>query len=85
MWRDLAKKCDAQLLIIECMLHPDLHKKRIESRVRNMHGLPEVTWNDVENRCKDYLPWHEERLIIDSALSIKENLDRALDYLKSSS
>lgn len=81
MWHGLSKKFDAKLFIIECKLEHEIHKKRIESRVRNMHGIPEVTWDDVQNRRKEYLPWSEERLIVDSANAVEENLEKAVEYL----
>jgi predicted kinase len=81
MWHGLSKKFDTQLIIIECVLNHEIHKKRIESRIRNMHGIPEVTWDDVENRHKEYLPWNEERLIVDSANGVEENLDKVVEYI----
>ena len=83
MWRNLSKKYEAQLVVIECVLEPNLHKKRIEGRVRNIHGIPEVTWEDVEKRRKEYLEWGEKRLVIDSASDETDNLDRALAYIES--
>ena len=44
MWNNLVRTHNATLIIIECVLERELHQKRIESRVRNMHGIPEVTW-----------------------------------------
>ncbi len=67
MWHNLARTYNATLIIIECVLEREFHKKRIESRIRNMHGIPEVSWEDVENRRKTYLPWKEERLVLDTA------------------
>lgn len=81
MWRDLSKKHASRLIIIECMLDKDIHKKRIESRVRNMQGIPEVSWVDVENRRKEYLKWEEKRLVLDTSDSPANNLDRALAYI----
>jgi len=81
MWRTLAKKFNAKLVIIECVLSHELHKSRIKSRVRNMHGIPEVTWDDVESCRRTYLPWDEERLVIDSANKLNKNLDMALEYI----
>ncbi len=81
MWRTLAKKFNAALIIIECVLSQELHQSRIKSRVRNMHGIPEVTWDDVESCRRTYLPWDEERLIIDSANELNKNLDAALEYI----
>jgi len=61
MWHNLVRKHHATLIIIECVLERELHQERIESRIRNMHGIPEVTWENIENRRKQYLPWKEER------------------------
>jgi predicted kinase len=82
MWHALSDKHDARLVIIECILDRDIHKQRIEARVRNMHGIPEVTWNNVENRRKEYLDWEEERLILDTSDHKENNLVKALDYIK---
>lgn len=81
MWHNLSNKYGAQLIIVECVLDNNLHKKRVESRVRNLHGIPELTWSDVENRRKEYLKWEEERLILDTASDPKKNLDKAIEYI----
>lgn len=82
MWHELEKIHHAQLIIIECILDGETHKKRLEARVRNMHGIPEVTWEDVENRRKEYVPWEEERLCLDTTKPHKESLERALRYIE---
>ena len=81
MWHNLVRKHNATLIIIECVLERELHQKRIESRVRNMHGIPEVTWEDVENRRKHYVPWQEERLVVDTATTHEKSVKKALDYI----
>lgn len=81
MWRGLSKRYDARLIVVECVLESELHKKRVAARVRNMHGIPEVTWEDVENRRKEYLTWTEERLTIDTANDREYNLKEVLDYV----
>lgn len=81
MWHKLARTHNARLIVIECVLDPAIHRKRIEARVRNIPGIPEVTWDDVENRRKEYLEWQEERLILDTSDSIENCLDRALHYI----
>ncbi len=66
VWRGLAKQQDATLIIIECATsNTDLHKKRIEARVRNLHGIPEITWERVEEQRKAYTKWKEPTLKID--------------------
>lgn len=81
MWHNLVCKHHVTLIIIECVLERELHKKRIEARKRNMHGIPEVTWEDVEDRRKTYLPWKEERLVLDTTTSHEESVRKALDYI----
>jgi predicted kinase len=81
MWHNLVRQQDATLIIIECVLNSELHKERIESRIRNMHGIPEVTWEDVENRSKEFVPWIEERLVLDTANAHEESVKKALDYI----
>lgn len=82
IWRDLSRKHLTRLIIIECVLDSRLHKKRVESRVRNIHGIPDLTWNDVEDRRKVYLEWKEERLVLDMANNIEANLRTALSYIE---
>lgn len=80
MWHNLARTHNATLVIIECVLAREVHKQRIEARVRNMHGIPEVSWEDVENR--EYVSWQEERLVLDTAGAHEENMQKALDYVQ---
>jgi len=81
MWQNLSSIYNVRLVIIECVLDSELHRKRVEARVRNMHGIPEVTWEDVQHRRKGYLPWQEERLIINTADRQEEVLNKALSYI----
>jgi predicted kinase len=81
MWHNLVRTQHATLIIIECVLDRVLHKKRIEARIRNMHGIPEVSWEDVENRRQQYLPWKEERLVLDTANTQEISINKALDYI----
>ena len=81
MWHNLVRVQNATLIIIECVLEKELHKKRIESRKRNMYGIPEVIWDDVENQRNFYLPWKEERLVLDTAHIHEKNVKEALGYI----
>lgn len=82
MWRNLASKYNSKLLVIECVLNDELHRKRLESRVRNLPGFPEITWNDVESRRNEYQEWEEERLVLDTSADREINLSKALEYIK---
>lgn len=82
MWRNLSAKHNSRLIVIECVLDSALHMERIANRVRNLSGIAEVTWADVENRRLEYLKWQEERLVIDTADSQENNLAIALAYIQ---
>ena len=82
MWRKLAEKFSAKLHIIECTLEPSVHKRRIEERVRGLHGIPEVSWDRVEAVRGEYLHWQEDRLVLDTIAPRQELLAKALDYIR---
>jgi predicted kinase len=83
MWRSLSVRFEAQLILIECQLAPEIHRQRIEARVRNLAGIPEVSWEDVETRRKEYLPWQESRLVLDTSASVESCVAEALEYINS--
>ena len=82
-WRDLATKYRADLKIIECVCVDEAeHRRRIESRIRNIDGMPEITWARVLQRRAEYEPWTDQRLVLDTSLEAPERLlAAALDYL----
>lgn len=83
VWRELSKNCDAMLVIIECFTSDvDLHKKRIKARVRNLHGIPEITWERVQYRKAAYTEWKEPTLKIDTANDLKANTTKAIRYIQ---
>jgi predicted kinase len=84
MWQELSRECDAKLIHVECVLDKEIHKERIMTRERNIYGIPEVTWEDVEKRKEEYVPWKEERLIINTAKDGEQTLEEALEYIKNS-
>jgi predicted kinase len=84
VWRNLAKAQKVELIIIECSLDPQIHKARIEARVRNLHGIPEVTWGRVETRRAAYTAWTEPTLKVDTAGELGANVKMAINYIKPS-
>jgi hypothetical protein len=82
IWQKLSERFNANLLIIECILEPSIHKQRVKARVRNIPGIPEVTWGKVEKVKNDYLEWQEERLIIDTSVSKDQAFIQTLNYIK---
>jgi predicted kinase len=83
-WRDLAATHRADLRIIECVCSDEtVHRMRIEARVRNIAGMPEVTWARVLQRRSEYEPWTDQRLTLDTSIKTPERLlAAALDYLQ---
>lgn len=81
MWNDLSEKYNAKKIIIECVLETKLHQKRINLREKHLYGFTEITWEDVLNRQKDYLPWTEKHLILDTSQSKEDLLEKALAYI----
>jgi predicted kinase len=84
VWRSLAKEHSLELLLIECFVaDTTLHKNRIKSRVRNLHGIPEVTWDNVETRRKKYTQWKELVLKLDSSSPANLSVQTAIEYIQS--
>jgi predicted kinase len=81
-WRALAARYTARLRFVECVCSDRvLHRTRIESRQRNIPGWYELTWDDVERSMARFEPWQGERLILDAANELSENLFSLDRYL----
>lgn len=82
VWREVARGHKVTMVIIECLPgDTKLHKQRIEARVRNLHGIPEVTWDRVQTRRQVYTAWEEPTLQLDTSKDLTTNVQRALDYI----
>lgn len=84
-WRNLATDSQLPLVLIETTLAEDEHRKRIQARIRNLHGIPEVTWGRVVERRGAYTQWKEPTLKIDSSLELSINVSSVVDYLQAAS
>lgn len=74
-WVRLAERQMSSLVFVECYCSDaDLHRKRIENRVRGIAGMPEITWERVEERRAGYGPWSMERVRLDTAKDFPESL-----------
>jgi predicted kinase len=83
-WRNLAAKYRAGLKIIECVCADEaVHRRRIETRVRAIAGMPEVTWDRVLQRRSEYEAWTDQRLSLDTSVDTPENLlATAINYVR---
>jgi predicted kinase len=66
-WREVAAKVAAPLVEIEvvCSDIPE-HRRRVESRSSDIHGLVLPTWDQVLTR--HYVPWSEDHWVIDTSV-----------------
>lgn len=82
VWIDCAESLRIPLIVIECRINnTELHRKRLEERVRGLHGFKEITWERVEERRKSYTPWEVDALTLEMSNELTENLESALEFI----
>src|SRR5215472_4676358 len=56
-WRELGRQYGLTPIVLEVVVSDRaLHRRRIQARVRGLHGFSEVTWEQVEARRKTFTP-----------------------------
>jgi predicted kinase len=78
-WRDLARRHGVPLRIIELVCADAEHRRRVEQRLRSGGDRAQPTWADVQAR--EYEPWRDDRLVLDSTRPLAESLARAESYV----
>jgi predicted kinase len=79
-WRDLAACHGVRLRLCEVVCSDrDEHRRRVEKRESDLDGLKLPTWDDVIKR--EYEPWTEPRLIVDTVQSRAECLTAVFAYI----
>lgn len=82
-WKQLAAAYGAEWRVIECTCSDEiLHRARMSMRQRNIPGWHELDWSEVERVKTYYLPWEEDRLILNAVDSLEDNLKCVLEYLR---
>src|SRR5687768_8621542 len=67
-WRDVATRTAAPIFEVEVICSDEAeHRRRVESREIDIPGLIPPTWAAV--MARDYAPWSEPRIVIDTARS----------------
>lgn len=83
VWRRLASKHGLDLTILDVFVSDQaLHRKRLEARVRNLHGFEEITWERVQERQKAFTPWKEPTLRLDSSDDLQANIKKAVEHIR---
>jgi predicted kinase len=81
-WRQLARRAATQLCFVEVRCSdPHEHRRRLESRHRDIEGFPEPTWGAVEARRAGFDAWPDDRLTLDSLQPRERNLQVAVAYV----
>lgn len=75
MWVKLAQDVSVPLTFLEVVCSDAVvHRQRIESRVRGIEGLTEVSWERVLKRKQEYQPWSNPRRVLDTSKTSAEAL-----------
>jgi len=81
-WRRLAADHGTSFVFVEVFCSdPVEHRRRLESRRRDIAGFPEPTWASVESRRQAFLDWHDERIRVDSLHEHEANLAEVVEQL----
>ena len=80
-WRSVGERARVRVLEVELVCSDVVeHRHRVESRVADIAGHRDPTWQEVLDR--DYQPWDREHLVIDTAcMSVAESADAILSRL----
>jgi len=79
-WRDLAARHEVRLRLCEVVCSDrEEHRRRVEKRESDLAGLEVPTWDDVIKR--EYEPWTEPRLTVDTIQSRADCLTAVLAYI----
>jgi predicted kinase len=72
----------AELRALHCVCaNAQVHRARVETRMRAIPGWRELTWADVERSRADFEPWRTSVLTIDAADAVDLNIARARAYV----
>ena len=80
MWSDLARACAVDRRVIELVCGDrEVHRRRVSDRPPPTPPLPAPSWEEVVQR--EYQPWDEPVLRVDTRRPEQECLEKVLAYL----
>lgn len=75
-WRSAADRAGARLHFVMLTCSGDEeHRRRLESRQRGLHHVPEPTWEQVLVRASAYEPWTDDCLVVDTCAPLATVID----------
>lgn len=76
-WRNVARTAASRIVEVELICSDAAeHRRRVESREGDIHGLIPPTWAAV--MARDYKPWTEPRIVVDTAKMTTVEASRAI-------
>lgn len=78
-WRLLTERQQIRLRIIEVTCPPQEHRRRVEARNPERDQTLNPTWQQIQDR--EYHPWTEPRLTVDSSRGVDVCLAEIAEYL----
>ncbi len=82
IWRQAAANGQSPWRAIEVLCSDEQeHRRRLESRQRDLDPYPELTWDEVVRRRAETEPWVGDHLVLDSVRTVDDNVALALDHL----
>ena len=81
-WSAMAAEHGASTHVIECVCSDaDVHRTRVDGRIRAIPGWYELEWSHVERSRTSYEPLPNEKLVIDAVDPLDINQARVRAYL----
>ena len=81
-WRAAAATTGTDLVFVVLALDDVVeHRRRVETRLRDMAHLPEPSWEQVMARAVAYAPWAGECLRIDAGQPVDRLVAELVDRL----
>ncbi|MBB2923265.1 AAA family ATPase [Cellulomonas cellasea] len=82
-WRDLARTAGVPLHFVEVGCSDTaLHRRRLEGRRRDIEGFAEPTWESVQQVRREYAPWVDAPLRVDSVRPLDEVVAAVLGHVR---
>jgi predicted kinase len=81
-WSAIAAEHDSPVFVVECICSDiEVHRTRIEGRIRAIPGWNELDWKFVERSRTSYEPLACEKLVLDAVDPVADNLARVRAYI----
>ena len=85
-WFHLSQQYQAEWHVIECICSDEsFHRAQLSKRERKIPGWHELKWSDVQKVREYFVPWQEDRLVLDMMNPFEMNFTKAIHYCKGNS